>query len=243
MTELDRLNKLIAEARAKMARLSTWVRWCQRRLDHFKERHKWAKGKAEYWLKRGKPESSPRVRYFRAIQSRCARKIRLWAKREATAIEANRSTKAWLRRLRRKKAALQPQGGNLVAKARSYVGTQEGGAQQRAWAANLGYSSYLPWCSIFVANMLLEVGLDTKSSLPANPAYSGAWFAWGGGRRVNESERQAGDIVIFDWGDGGMTDHVAIYAGSGRHIGGNQSNAVTETSTPSGNIVGVIRPV
>ena len=116
-------------------------------------------------------------------------------------------------------------------------------AQQRAWAAKLGYSSYLPWCSIFVGNMLIEAGICTKEQLPPNPAYSGAWFNWSRGRRVNRSEAQRGDILVFDWGDGGMTDHVAIYQGGGKHVGGNQSDAVTTTSTPWGNVVGVVRPL
>jgi cell wall-associated NlpC family hydrolase len=52
----------------------------------------------------------------------------------------------------------------------------------------------------------------------------------------------AGDLVIFDWGDGGITDHVAIYAGKGQVIGGNQGNRVSKVPLSRPNIVGVVRP-
>ena len=127
-------------------------------------------------------------------------------------------------------------------KARSYLGTQEGAAQQRAWSAKLGYSSYLPWCSIFVANMLIEAGICTQGSAADFAGLFRAPGSTGAARAGSPSPtRHPGDIVVFDWGDGGMTDHVALYEGGGRHIGGNQSNAVTRTGTPWGNVVAVMR--
>lgn len=135
----------------------------------------------------------------------------------------------------------QPSGGTgstLASWAKSQLGVQEGSKRQRYYASRLGLSASLPWCSIFVANGLRRQG----KSLPKNPAYSGAWLNWKGGRRVKTSQVRPGDLVIYDWGDGGITDHIAVYEGNGRVIGGNQSNAVTRAPAKLGQAVAVIRP-
>lgn len=129
--------------------------------------------------------------------------------------------------------------GGIVSWARRQLGTKEGSRRQRYYAKRLGVGADLPWCSIFVANALKSNGVR---NLPSNPAYSGAWMNWKGGRRVSKRSVRPGDIVIFDWGDGGITDHVAIYEGRGRVIGGNQSNAVTRAPARLGQAVAVIRP-
>ena len=181
--------------------------------------------------------------FYQARMARNKQKVRYWSKREGEAISKARGAKKRLGKWVSAMEKLAPADAKkLMDKARSYLGTQEGGAQQRAWSAKLGYSSYLPWCSIFVANMLIEAGITRQDRLPTSPAYSGAWINWNGAQRVAESNAAPGDILVFDWGDGGMTDHVALYEGGGRHIGGNQSNAVTRTGTPWGNVVAVMRP-
>jgi uncharacterized protein (TIGR02594 family) len=127
----------------------------------------------------------------------------------------------------------------IVGWAERQVNTQEGSRKQVRWAKNVGVSASLPWCSIFVANALRKNGYK---HLPSNPAYSGAWLDWKGGKKTNLKHIKKGDIVVFDWGDGGITDHVAIYAGGGKVIGGNQSDAVTKVPLSKGNVVGVVRP-
>lgn len=129
-------------------------------------------------------------------------------------------------------------GSTLASWAKSQLGTKEGSPRQKQYASRLGLSASLPWCSIFVANGLKKQG----KSLPSNPAYSGAWLKWKGGKRVSKNSARPGDLVIYDWGDGGITDHIAIYAGKGRVIGGNQSNAVTTVGARLGQAVAVIRP-
>lgn len=128
--------------------------------------------------------------------------------------------------------------GTFVRWAKSQVGTKEGSKHQRWYANHLGYSPSLPWCSIFVATGLKHLGV----SLPSNPAYSGSWMNWKGGSRVKKQNIRPGDLIIYDWGDGGITDHVAIYAGNGKRIGGNQSNAVTRAGASLGQAVAIIRP-
>jgi hypothetical protein len=123
----------------------------------------------------------------------------------------------------------------------SKVGVVEGSSEQREWADDLGYSWLLPWCSIFAATGLVEAGWP-KSNLPTNPAYSGSWLSWSGGKRVGYSEAKPGDLLIFDWGDGGITDHVAVYVGNGIKVGGNENDRVERDAVPASAIVGVVRP-
>lgn len=125
----------------------------------------------------------------------------------------------------------------MVRWARSTLGVTEGSARHRRWADDVGV--FDPWCSVWVAYGLKHVaGL----SWPANPAYSGAWLEWSDGRRVSVSDLTPGDLVIYDWGDGGITDHIAMYIGGEQVIGGNQSDAVTEAGLKRSFIVGVVRP-
>lgn len=119
-------------------------------------------------------------------------------------------------------------------------GASEGSNRQRRWNEAAGVSADAPWCSTFIAYGLRNAGIEP----PPNPAYSGAWLEWGGGKKVdNLNDAQAGDLLVFDWGDGGITDHVAAYLGNGQMIAGNNSNnSVGVSSVPAGNLVGIVRP-
>jgi cell wall-associated NlpC family hydrolase len=131
-------------------------------------------------------------------------------------------------------------GHKLVNWADNVLGTNEGSPRQSKWAAAAGISPSTAWCSAFVAYGLRKEGYH----LPSDPAYSGSWLEWNQGQHV-KSYKQAkpGDLLIFDWGDGGMTDHVAIYAGHNQMISGNDSdNSVGKSEVPTGNIVGIVRP-
>ena len=121
---------------------------------------------------------------------------------------------------------------NIVKIAAKDLGTGEG---SKSWAG----SPSLPWCSLFVNHVLAKAGYK---DLPVDAAYSGAWLDWGKGKSVSQKHMKPGDVVVFDWGDGGRTDHVAIYAGNGEVIGGNQSDSVTKVPLTTSAIVGVIRP-
>ena len=122
------------------------------------------------------------------------------------------------------------------------VGMTEGSAGRIAEARDLGYDPSLPWCSIHVAYGLIHHGGFSRADLPANPAYSGAWLTWSKGKRVAYADAQPGDLLIFDWGDGGITDHVATFIGQGLKIGGNENDRVEKDAVPAGAIVAVIRP-
>jgi uncharacterized protein (TIGR02594 family) len=116
------------------------------------------------------------------------------------------------------------------------LGTDEGTPRQARWAEAAGVDPSVPWCGVFVNFALKRMGVQG----PANPAYSGDWLNWKGGTKVNRPK--PGDLVIFDWGDGGITDHIAIYAGNNMVIGGNQSDSVTKVPWDQGATVGIIRP-
>jgi hypothetical protein len=131
--------------------------------------------------------------------------------------------------------------GKFLKLATSMVGVREGSGREAKWAAAAGISATTAWCSAFISYFLQKVGVHP----PSNPAYSGAWLDWSEGRKLpgGYSEVKPGDLLIFDWGDGGITDHVAAYIGGGRMVQGNDhNNKVSIASVPTGNIVGVVRP-
>lgn len=122
------------------------------------------------------------------------------------------------------------------------VGKIEGSEWQRDLTNYLGNPWEWAWCSSLVAYGLIKHGGFTRAEIPSNEEYSGMWLTWGGGERVSYSQAQPGDLLIFDWGDGGITDHVATYIGNGLKIGGNENNRVERDAVPVANVVGVVRP-
>lgn len=124
----------------------------------------------------------------------------------------------------------------------SVVGLTENDPKRTAIARDVGGDPSWPWCSILVAYGLKHHGGFSQAELPSNLAYSGSWLTWPLGARVSYPTAQPGDLLIFDWGDGGITDHVATFIGNGLKIGGNENDRVERDAVPAGAIVGVIRP-
>jgi uncharacterized protein (TIGR02594 family) len=93
------------------------------------------------------------------------------------------------------------------------------------------------WCAAAVGSWLKAAGLPGTNSLAAR-----SYEQWG--RKTTSPKR--GDIVIFTRGSG-WQGHVALYLGeaNGRiwHIGGNQSNSVSITSTPRSKLLSIRVPV
>jgi hypothetical protein len=129
----------------------------------------------------------------------------------------------------------------MVKWAHALVGTQEGSRLQQKWAAQAGVSSSEPWCSEFIAAGLQRRGLPQ----PSNPAYSGTWLTWSGGKHIgtNITKAKPGDILVFG-SNPGSTSHVGLYVGSGKMISGNWSNevAAAKVSEESEPIAGIVRP-
>lgn len=91
------------------------------------------------------------------------------------------------------------------------------------------------WCAVFVnAGFFLNGVKGLRSARAAD------WLQFG----TQVEEPRLGDVVVFTWDDG--SHHVAYFlALEGervRVIGGNQSNAVTETTYPLANVEGFMRP-
>lgn len=100
------------------------------------------------------------------------------------------------------------------------------------YAAQAG--PYTPWCGIFVAKVVSEFGFKPPFGLTDTLRWMwvDAWKTFG--TVVPVGQQQPGDIIGFVYP--GILHHVTFYAGNGKYCGGNQSDAVTETSfsrTPS----------
>jgi uncharacterized protein (TIGR02594 family) len=91
------------------------------------------------------------------------------------------------------------------------------------------------WCAVFV-----NAGFCLNGVKGLGSARAVDWLKFGKAAK----EPQVGDVVVFRWDDG--DHHVAYFlAMEGdqvRVIGGNQHNAVTETTYPRENIMGFRRP-
>lgn len=127
-------------------------------------------------------------------------------------------------------------GAQLLARARSYIGRYTD-ADARKLALEVGVrfprqASYAAlaqpgthWCGIFVAKLLAEFGIE--GPFGATDITRWMWVdAWKSfGVAVPVALRQPGDICLWL----GDPHHIAIYAGDNKYVGGNQSDAVTET--------------
>ncbi|MCK9378318.1 MAG: TIGR02594 family protein, partial [Syntrophobacterales bacterium] len=91
------------------------------------------------------------------------------------------------------------------------------------------------WCAVFV-----NAGFCLNGVKGLRSARAKDWLGFG--RPVEAPEK--GDVVVFRWDDG--SHHVAyclaLEDDQVRVIGGNQSNAVTETTYPLRNVAGFRRP-
>lgn len=118
--------------------------------------------------------------------------------------------------------------------ARGYVGTKEvvgKGSNSKilamatrlgGWVKSFFKDDDIPWCGLFVGYCLTESGLPTTSNTLSARSYE----TYG----VALKEPSFGAIMVFARDGGG---HVGFYVGERpdafRILGGNQSNAVTET--------------
>ena len=110
-----------------------------------------------------------------------------------------------------------------------------------------GSSTSVPWCAMFVSWVFAQAG----QVFPGMPTAACADILYGGqnaGLGVSVGSMTRGDIVIFDWQDGGIaTDHIGIVesvgSGSFTTIEGNTSgNRVARRTRYTGSVLGVVRP-
>lgn len=126
------------------------------------------------------------------------------------------------------------------------------GTKYGRWYGNdMGFGSYfaengVPYCAMFVSWVFDYAGASC-AGLPG--AYCPTMLSAGinAGRKVNKYSAQPGDVVYFDWGNDGVSDHVGIVeANNGSYlttIEGNTNNGAVARKTRSfGTVIGVIRP-
>jgi cell wall-associated NlpC family hydrolase len=122
--------------------------------------------------------------------------------------------------------------GDIVEVAVSQIGNA-GGAPYWSW---YGFSGRVEWCACFVSWCANETGYLDAGRIPRfSYCPSGiAWFQDAGQWRERGYTPQPGDIIFFDWGGDGISDHVGIVESSDgttiRTIEGNNGDAVRRAS-------------
>lgn len=126
-------------------------------------------------------------------------------------------------------------GADILAKARSYKGKFHDGPDVPRMTQAIGqtfpeFASYgreannsTPWCGIFCAYVLSQFGIKPP------PTKSGVGYMWVDrwldfGTKVPVGQEKAGDLALWL----NSPHHISFVTGTGRYVGGNQGNAVTE---------------
>ena len=130
--------------------------------------------------------------------------------------------------------------GEIVTVALSQVGNT-GGAPYWSW---YGFGSRVEWCACFVSWCANECGYIDAGVIPKFAACASQgvpWFKECGLWQDNSYEPRPGDIIFFDWDDGGQdgsSDHVGIAekVENGRiyTVEGNSGDSVRQNSYPVG---------
>lgn len=114
-----------------------------------------------------------------------------------------------------------------------------------SWLA--GSAEDISWCALFVSWCFYQAGQE----LPGAPSAAVADILYASleaGLGVGVDEMQRGDVVAFDWGDGGIdTDHIGIVEEPGvesfRTIEGNTDDGrVARKERYPSQVLGVVRP-
>ena len=130
--------------------------------------------------------------------------------------------------------------GEIVTVALSQVGNV-GGEPYWSW---YGFSGRVEWCACFVSWCANECGYIEAGVIPKFAACASQgvpWFQERGLWQDNSYEPRPGDIIFFDWDDGGQdgqSDHVGIVekVENGRvyTVEGNSGDSVRQNSYPIG---------
>ena len=124
---------------------------------------------------------------------------------------------------------------DLVDIAQSQIGNVGG---EMYWMWYQGYKEF--WCAMFVSWCADQCGYIDDGAIPKFKScdVAIAWFKSNGVFENREYVPNPGDIIFFDWGDGGIVDHTGIVAScDGSYvytIEGNSGDAVRSMSYPVG---------
>ncbi len=116
----------------------------------------------------------------------------------------------------------------IVYIAQTQVGSiNDGGEKFWSW---YGFTSREPWCACFVSWVLAQAGYSEP--VFASCQYGGVPYFVSNGRWATSDYEDiaAGDVIFFDWGGDGISDHVGIVVGTDGSrvytIEGNSSDGV-----------------
>ncbi|MGW5877798.1 phage tail tape measure protein [Nocardiopsis terrae] len=126
-------------------------------------------------------------------------------------------------------------GKKVVETARSHLGVS-GNPNRFTDAFGMGGQ---PWCAMFVS----EIVREAKASKAYNNIRSAAVTTFANGMEsVSRASARAGDLGVYRGKGPGGWQHINIYDGDGKTIGGNESNSVRESSTYPSRAAKFLRP-
>lgn len=151
---------------------------------------------------------------------------------------------------------------SVVTKAKSFLGTKESPAGSNKVVFNTDYYGKevsgldYPWCCTFVWDIFRlcsasELFYDGKKTARCQTVYE-----WGKEKKltVPKSSGRKGDLIIFDWNDNGVAQHIGFILSKnpdgtyntieGNTAVGNDSNGgeVMQRKRAQGSILAVVRP-
>ncbi len=148
----------------------------------------------------------------------------------------------------------------IIDKACSYIGTYDGGTNNVIfntdyYGKQVSGSAY-PWCCAFIWDIFRLCGASALFYGGEKTAYCPTVLNWGKskGLTVSKSNGQYGDIVLFDWNNDGVADHIGLIIsknadGSYTTVEGNTANNnysnggyVLKMTRYQSQIIGIIRP-
>lgn len=148
----------------------------------------------------------------------------------------------------------------IIDKACSYIGTYDGGNNSvifntHYYGTTVTGDAY-PWCCAFVWDIFKMCGASDLFYNGKKTAYCPTVLNWGNtnGLTVNKANGQYGDIIIFDWNNDGIADHIGLIIsknsdGSYTTVEGNTANYnysnggyVLKMTRYQSQIIGIIRP-
>ena len=121
--------------------------------------------------------------------------------------------------------------------------TQVGNVGGQPYWSWYGFGSHVEWCACFVSWCADQCGFLNSGVIPKFSLCSDgvAWFQKKGQWQDGSYTPAAGNIIFFDWGNDGNTDHVGIVEkvenGTVYTVEGNSNDACKQKSYPIGSSV------
>jgi hypothetical protein len=132
-------------------------------------------------------------------------------------------------------------GADIVRAARRYIGVKETprGSNRQQFGARYGMNG-VAWCSIFVAEVLADVGIDVRRLV--TPGYASCEMALAGFRAkhwtVPNSAAQPGDVVFYQFDRDRAADHTGIIESvTGGHLVAIEGNTGVGHDTNGGAVM------